>query len=95
MIVKSLIPRKIEILVGSLALTVFGAAIVAGCVIMVTESVSLRLKVFGVIATLCTGGVYLCWIGVWHSQLGDGSGDGASNAPGAAQPHPCFPCGLD
>ena len=38
MIVKSLIPRKIEILVGSLALTVFGAAIVAGCVIMVTES---------------------------------------------------------
>ena len=63
MIVKSLIPEKIEILVASLALTVFGAAIVAGCVIMVTESVTLRLKVFGVIATLCTGGVYLCWIG--------------------------------
>ena len=63
MIVKSLIPRKIEILVGSLGLTVFGAAIVAGCVIMFTESGSLRMKVFSVIATLCTGGAYLCWIG--------------------------------
>ena len=31
---------------------------------MVTESDSLRLKIFGVIATLCTGGVYLCWIGI-------------------------------
>ena len=63
MIVKSLIPEKIEILVGSLALTAFGAAIVAGGVIMITESQGLRLRVFGVITTLCTGSVYLCWIG--------------------------------
>ncbi len=77
MIVKSLIPQKIEILVGVLLLTVFGAAIVAGGVVMVTESEGLLLRVFGVIATLCTGVVYLCWIGFmaqsawrWARRLG-------------------------